>query len=94
MRKGPLNPKYIRVEVRIGLITGKVFRTDQIVETGDSTQVVGPDKTIEAVIFGEMLEGMEDKIIEEDIEMVDVMIIIEVGIPSREKTFPQEITNL
>ena len=51
MRKGPLNAKYLRVEVRIGLITGKVFRTDQIVGTGDSTQVVGPNKTIETVSF-------------------------------------------
>ena len=90
MRKGPLNPKYIRVEVRIGLITGKVFRTGQIVGTGDSTQVVGPDKTIETVIFEETLEGMEDKIIEEDIEMIDIMIIIEAGI-DQEKGHSQEI---
>ena len=77
MRKGPLNPKYIRVEVRIGLITGKTFRIGQIVGIGDSTQVVGLDKTIETVVFEETLEGMEDKIIEEDMEMIDIMIIIE-----------------
>ena len=90
MRKGPLNPKYIRVEIRIGLITGKAFRTGQIVGIGDSTQVIGLDKTIETVIFKETLEGMEDKIIEEDIEMIDTMIIIEAG-TGQEKGHLQEI---
>ena len=90
MRKGPLNPKYIRVQVRIGLITGKVFRTGQIVGTGDNTQVVGLDKTIETVIFKETLEDMKDEIIEADIEMIDIMIIIETGI-DQEKGHSQEI---
>ena len=75
MRKDPLNPKYITVEVRIGLITGKAFRTGQVI--GDSTQVVGLDKTIETVVFEETLEGMEDKIIKVDIEIIDIMIIID-----------------
>ena len=78
MKRGPLNQKYIRVEVRIGLITGKAFRTGQIIAIGDSIQVVGLDKITETVIFEETLEDMEDKIIEEDIEMIDIMIIIEV----------------
>ena len=90
MRKGPLNPKYIRVEVRIGLIIREVIRTGQIVGTGDSIQVVGPDKTIETVIFEGTLESMVDKIVEEDIEMIDVMIIIEAGI-DQEKGYSQEI---
>ena len=76
MKKGPSNPKYKRVEVRIGLIIREVIRTGQVVETEDSIQVVGPDKAIETVIFKETLEDMEDKIIEEDIEMIDMMIII------------------
>ena len=50
-KKRPFNPKYIRVGVRIGLIIRKVIRTGQIVGTGDSIQVVGPDKTIETVIL-------------------------------------------
>ena len=58
----------------------EVIRTGQIVGTGDSIQVVGPDKTIEAVIFEETLEDSEDKIVEEDIEMIDIMIIIEAEI--------------
>ena len=90
MRKGPLNPKYIRVEVKVGLIIREVIRTGQIVGTGDSIQVVGPEKTIETVILEETLEGMIDKIVEEDIEMTDIMIIIEAGI-DQGKGHSQEI---
>ena len=90
MRKDPSNPKYMRVEVRIGLIIREVIRTGQVVGTEESIQVVGPDKTIETVIFEETLEDMEDKIIEEDIVMIDIMIIIEAGI-DQEKGHSQEI---
>ena len=91
MRKGPLNPRYIGVEVRIGLIARKAFRMSQIVGIGDSTQVVGLDKTIEIVVFEETLEDMEDKIVEEDIEMIDIMITIEAE-TGQEKGHLQEIT--
>ena len=90
MRKSPLNPKYIRVEVRIGLIIREVIRTGQIVRTGENIQAAGPDKTIETVIFEETLEGMDDKIIEEDIEMIDITIVIQAGI-DQEKGYSQEI---
>ena len=79
MRKGPLNLKYIRVEVRIGLIIKEVIRTGQILGTGDSIQVVGPDRTIEIGILEETLEDIVDKIIEEDIEMIDIVITVEAG---------------
>ena len=36
IRKGPLNPKYIRVEVIIDLIIREIIRTGPIVGTGDS----------------------------------------------------------
>ena len=49
--KKPFKPKYIRVEVRIGLIIREVIRTGQIVGTGDNIQAAGPDKTMETVIF-------------------------------------------
>ena len=90
MRKDPLNPKYIRVEFRIGLIIKEVTRTGQIVGTGDNLQVVDPDRTKEIAIFEETLEGMVDKITEEDIEMIDIMIAIEAGI-DQEKGHSQEI---
>ena len=52
--------------------------------------LVGLHKAIETVIFKETLEDMEDKIIEEDIEMIDIMIIIEPG-TGQEKGHLQEI---
>ena len=90
MRKGPLNPKYIRVEVRIDLTIREVIRTGQIVGTGDSIQIGGPDRTIETVILKETLDGMVHKVIQEVIEMIDIMITIEAGI-DQEKGHLQEI---
>ena len=89
MRKGPLNPKYIRVEVRIGLIIREVIRTGQIVGTGESKQVVDPDRTIEIAILEETLEDMVDKIIEKDIEVIDIVITTEAG-TDQEKGHSQE----
>ena len=51
-----------------------------VIRTEDSIQVIGPDKAIETVIFEETLDDMKDKIIEEDIEMIYIMVIIEAGI--------------
>ena len=53
-------------------------------------QITGPDKAIETIIFEGILEDMEDKMVEEDIEMIGIMIIIEVGI-DQEKGHLQEI---
>ena len=67
--KRPFKPQIYKSRgVRIGLIIREVIRTGQIVGTGDNIQVVGPDKTTGTVIFEETLEGIEDKIIEEDID--------------------------
>ena len=90
MRKGYLNPKYIRVEVRIGLLTGKTSRIGQVIGIEDRTQVIGLDKTIEIVVLKETLEDMEDKIVEEDMEMIDIMITIEAE-TGQEKGYLQEI---
>ena len=90
MIKGPLNPKYIRAEVRIGCLTMNTSRTDQMVGMEDSTQVVGLDNTIEIIVLEETLEDMEDKIVEEDTEVIDIMIIIEAE-TGQEKGHLQEI---
>ena len=66
MKKGPSNPKYIRVEVRTGPKTREVIRIEavgQTVETEDSMETIGLDKTIGTTIFEGTLEDMEDKII-------------------------------
>ena len=87
MRKDPLNSKYIRVEVRTGLMVREVIRTDQVVEIEDSLQIIDPDIITEVTI----LEGTIDRIIEETIEMKDKMTTIETGI-GQEKGHLQEIT--
>ena len=89
MRKGPLNPKYIRVEVRIGLLIRKVIRTGQIEGTGDNLQIVGPDRTIE-IVFQSNTRGYGRQKNREDIEMIDMIITIEAGI-DQEKGHLQEI---
>ena len=63
---------------------------DQTVEIEDNIGTIDLDKTIETVLFKETLEGMEDKIIGEDIEMIDITVIIEAGI-DQVKGHSQEI---
>ena len=88
MRKDPSNPKYIKAEVRIGPIIKEVIRTEvvgQIAEMEYSMGIIDQDKTIETTIFEGTLEDKEDKIVEEDIEIIGTMIIIEAGIgPEKE----------
>ena len=90
MRKGPLNPKYIRVEVRIGPLTRKTSRISQMIGIEDRTQVVGLDKTIKIIVLEETLEDMKDKIVEEVIRIIDIMITTEAEI-GQEKGYLQEI---
>ena len=91
--KRPSNPKYIRAEVRIGPIIKEVIRIEvagQTVETEDIMEITDLDKTIETKIFEGTLEDMEDKIIEENIGIIDTMVIIETGI-GQEKGHSQGI---
>ena len=93
MRKDPSNPKYIKAEVRIGPIIKEVIRIEVVgltVETEDNMEIIDLDKTIETTIFEETLEDMEDKIVEEKIGIISIMIIIEVGI-GQEKGHSQGI---
>ena len=53
-------------------------------------EIIGPDKAIETIIFEGTLEDMEDKIVEENIEMTGKMTIIEAGI-GQEKGHFQEV---
>ena len=93
MRKDPSNPKYIRVEVRIDPIIREVIKTevvDQTVETEDSMEIIDLDKTIETIILKRTLEDMEDKIIEENTDIIDTMNITEAEI-GQEKGHSQGI---
>ena len=82
-KKDPLNPKYIKVEVRIDPIFREVIRIEvagQTVGTEDNMEIMDLDKTIETTIFEGTIEDMEDKIAEGNIGIIDTMIITEVGI--------------
>ena len=59
MKKGPLNPKYIRIEVQNRSFNHEqLSRIDQVVGIEDSTQVIGLDNTIEMVVLEEnFIEG-------------------------------------
>ena len=61
-----------------------------MVEIEDSTQIVDIDNTTEITVLEETLEDMEDKIVEEDTEVIDTMIIIEAE-TGQEKEHLQEI---
>ena len=52
--------------------------------------MIGLDKTTEIVVLEETLEDKEDKMVEEDIEMIDIMITIEAE-TGHEKGYLQEI---
>ena len=83
MRRDPLNPKYITVEVRADPIIRDVTRieaVDQTVEIEDNMETVDLDKTIETITFKETLEGMEDKIIETNTEIIGTMNMTEAEI--------------
>ena len=83
MRKDPSNPRYTRVEVRVGPIIREVTRievVDQTVEVEDNMETKDIDKTIETITFTETPEGMEDKIIEKNTETVGTMTITKVEI--------------
>ena len=92
MRKDPLNPKYIKAEVltprvRIGPTVKEVISIEvvrQITEPEDNMEVI--DKIIETTIFKGTLGDVEDKIVEENMGIIGMIIITEVGNRSRERT--------
>ena len=88
--KRPFKPQIYKSRGQNRSYNQEGIRTGQIVGTGDSIQVVDPNRTIEAALCEEILEGMVDKIIEEVIEMIEIMINIEAGI-DQEKEHLQEI---
>ena len=98
MTKDASNPKYIKTEVptprvRIGPIIKEVIRIEvvgQTIETEDSMEIIDIDKTIELTIFERPLEDMEDKIVEENIGIIGIIIIIDAGI-DQEKGHSQGI---
>ena len=63
----------------------------QVVEIEDNLGVgPGSNRTTEGTIFGTMLEDMEDRTAEGNIEMIDMMVTIEIGI-GQGRGHPQEM---
>ena len=52
-------------------------------------EIIGLDRAIKTIIFEGTLEDMEDKIVEENIEMIGIITIMEAGI-GQEKGHLQE----
>ena len=93
MRKDPSNPKYIKVEVRIGPIVKEVIWIEIVgltVETEDNMEIIGLDKAIETTILERTLEAMEDKIAKENMGIIGTLTITGVEI-DQEKGHSQEI---
>ena len=83
MRKDPSNPRYTKVEVRVGPIIREATRVevvDQTVGVGDNMGTIDPDETIDTITFKETPEGMEDKIIVKNTEIIGTMNTTEVEI--------------
>ena len=91
MKKGPLNPKYIRIEVRIGPLTGKTSRIGQVIGMykGQNTSSRPRQNYRDSSSQGNF-RGYERQIVEVDIEMMDIMITIEAE-TGQEKEYLQEI---
>ena len=66
---------------------------DETVGVGDNMGTMDPDKIIQTIAFKETLEGMEDKLIEKNTEIIAAMNITEVGISQREWTFSRSYSN-
>ena len=97
MKKDPSNPRHIREEVRVDPIIKEVTRievVDQTVETEDNMGTIDLDKTIETIIFEETPEGMEDKIIEKNTEIIGTMNITEAVIGQEKGHFQGAIVKI
>ena len=97
MRKDLSNPRYTRVEVRVGPIIREVTRievVDQTVEVEDNMGTIDLDKTIETITFKETPEGMEDKIIKKNTEIIGTMNITEVEIGQEKGYFQEAIVTI
>ena len=97
MRKDPSNPRYTRVEVRVGPIIRELTRievVDQTVEVEDNMGTIDLDKTIETITFEETPEGLEDKIKEKNTEIIGTMNITEVEIDQEKGHFQDAIVTI
>ena len=80
MREDPSSHKYIKVGDRIGLLVKRDISPDQMTETGAMAQTAMPDRSIEVIDLGEILEEIVDRIVGKGTEMKGMITItIEIG---------------
>ena len=80
MREGPLSCKYITVGDRIGLLVKRDISPYQMTKTGAMAQTAIPDRIIEVIDLGEILEERIDRLVGKGTEMKGmVTITIEIG---------------
>ena len=80
MREVPLSHKYIKVGDRIGPMVKRDISPDQMAETGAMAQTAIPNRVIEVIDLGEILEETVGRVVEKSTEMKGtVTITIEIG---------------
>ena len=80
MREGFLNPRYIKVGDRIGLLVRRDTSPDQMTETGAMAQTVISDRIIEVIDLREILEEIVGRIVGKGTETKGIVTItIEIG---------------
>ena len=80
MKENLLSHRYTKVEDRADLMVKEVTKPGQIVEIGDTLQIIARGKIIEATDLEEISGGMTDKIIEKITGMKGMVVTIEIGI--------------
>ena len=80
MKEGPLSHRYIKVGDTIGHLVWRYISPDQMTETGAMAQTVMPDRIIDVIDLGEILEERVDRLVGKGTEMQGmVTITIEIG---------------
>ena len=83
MKESPLSHKYTKVEDKVDLMVKEVTKPGQIMEIGDTLQIIVQGKIIEATDLEEISEGTEgmvEKVIEIITGMKDMDVTIKIGI--------------
>ena len=92
MNQDPSNPRYIRVEDKVGLMIRGHIRPDKMIETEVMIQAIMQDKIIKVIDSEEISEKTIDKTVEKGTEMKEIAMAIKVEIGIGQEREPlQEI---
>ena len=92
MKGDPLNPRYTRVEDKVGLMIRGHIRPDQMIETEVMIQAMMQDKIIKVIDSEEISEETIDKTVENGTGAKEIAMVIEVEIGIGQEREPlQEI---